>query len=185
MSHVNIAERIVRRTNNMKRLNVLLMLFTILTMGGYLVSCSEDEPTREVIYYESNNESVNIRFYSLGVAFDFRYNVSGIVLSNNRNDLEDMESLGYKILKNVKNEGLSDYLIGNVLVVWAGGWEWYYSSEDNVDDTQYSSPEYNTKYYYRALGYGYSREGGKLVSHRLFYGDIEDFTTPNEYNSSI
>ena len=161
----------------------ITVVFTILLIGITAVSCSkDDEPTMSVNYDASCNESVNINISDIDVNFDLKYNVAGIALSNNRNDLENMENLGYVILKNYsKRDGAIDEVIGNVLVCWATRWNWYFDPEYYVDNAPYTHAEYNTNYYYyRAFSFGTGREGGELINLWLNYGDIEEFTTPQE-----
>lgn len=168
----------------MKTIKSITAVIEVLLIGLTAVSCSkDDEPTMSVSYDASCNESVNITISDGEICFDLKYNVAGIVLSNNRNDLEDMERLGYTILnKYQKYDAATDPdLIGNVLVRWASRWNWYIDPEHYVDNATYTHAEYDTKYYYRAFSFGTGREGGELINLWLSYGDIAEFTTPEKY----
>ena len=163
----------------MKTIKSITAVIVVFLMGFTAVSCStDDEPTMSVSYDANCNESVNINISDIDVCFDLKYNVAGIALSNNRNDLEDMENLGYVIINNYyKRDGAIDEVIGNVLVCWAARWNWYFDPEHYVDNAPYTHAEFNTKYYYRAFSFGSGREGGVLANLWLSYGDIEEFST--------
>lgn len=164
----------------MKTIKSITAVIAVFLIGFTAISCStDDEPTMSVSYDTSCNESVYINISDIDVCFDLKYNVAGIVLSNNRNDLEDMENLGYVIINNYyKRDGAIDEVIDNVLVCWAARWNWYFDPEHYVDNATYTHAEYDTKYYYRAFSFGTGREGGELINLWLSYGDIEEFITP-------
>ena len=166
--------------DKMNKLKSITLWIAVLTMALSSVSCSKDEePTMTVNYDASCNESVKINISDIDVYFDLKYNVSGMVISDNQTDLENMDSLGYVILNNYyKRDGAIDEVIGNVLVCWAAGWNWYFDPEHSTVNTKYSHAERNTTYYYRLFSFGYGREGGELVNIWLHYGDIAEFTTP-------
>lgn len=172
----------MRLNDKMNKLKSITVWIAILLMGFSSVSCSkeDDEPTMAVSYDANCNESVKINISDIDVYFDLKYNVAGMVISDNRNDLEDMESLGYVILNNYyKRDGAIDpEIIGNVLVRWAAGWNWYFDPEHYTDNSPYSHAERNTTYYYRLFSFGSGKDGEELVNLWLHYGDIAEFTTP-------
>ena len=108
----------MRLNDKMNKLKSITVWIAVLLMGFSSVSCSkeDDEPTMAVSYDANCNESVKINISDIDVYFDLKYNVAGMVISDNRNDLEDMESLGYVILNNYyKRDGAIDpEIIGNV-----------------------------------------------------------------------
>lgn len=163
------------------KIKYLMVLFAILLIGICSVSCSdENEPTMEVAYDSFCNESVKIMMSEDCVVFFLNYNVAGMVISNNRNDLEDMDVIGYAILKNYyKNEGFrTPELMGNVVLETATWWDWYFDPNHYTNDAPYTHAERNTTYYYRLFSFGYGRECGNYVNLWLDYGDIAEFTTP-------
>ena len=171
----------MRLNDKMNKLKSITVWIAVLLMGFSSMSCSkeDDEPTMAVSYDANCNESVKINISDIDVYFDLKYNVAGMVISDNRNDLEGMESLGYVILNNYyKRDGAIDEVIGNVLVRWAAGWNWYFDPAHYTDNTPYSHAERNTTYYYRLFSFGSGKEGEELVNLWLHYGDIAEFTTP-------
>lgn len=163
----------------MKRLNVLLVLFTILSMGICFASCSEDDPTMEVSYDSNCNESVKITIFNTGgIRYELSYNIAGIAISKDKSALENIDALGYQLLDNYYRNGAvrDPEIIGNVMFFWAPEGEWLYATD--VESHDYMFVEHNVTYYYRLLSFGQGREGGKLVNLWLHYGDIAKFTTP-------
>lgn len=137
----------------------------------------------EVYYNADNNESVKIDFSERYIRFVFSYNISGIAISDNKKDLENIDLVGKQVLSNYYKHGgftEADGKIDKVYFVFASSWECYYSTDVSTESPYYLYLEYGKTYYYRLLGFGQNTVGNDISRLWLSYGDIATLTTPQQ-----
>lgn len=149
-----------------KEFYLLIMVICAIATASMLTSCeNDDEPTYTYSYWDSlkaikvipETTSVTIIPISQG---------DGVVLSPNKADLEDFESLGLEKLWDLNNfDSNSEYKIGDVRCKcdWGG--------------FIFNDLQPNATYYYRVITMGTSTVGNDVTEYKIIYGDIYSFTT--------
>lgn len=145
---------------------IIMAICTIITLP-LLTSCGDDdEPTYLYSYWNGLRASVHP--HATSVQIDPLGQGDGVVLSPNKSDLEDFESLGLMKLWSMPDCSETDYYIGNVRCQW--GWAGF--SFDNLTP--------NTTYYYRVINMATSSKGNDITEYKILYGDIFSFQTTAE-----